>query len=885
MDAPAAPPPPDSSQLAPTVVKAEPETAPPAPAHTPPEEAPLCPPCDASDSSDDDDGSNGACGVCGLSYSEEDDALLFCDGPGCSVAVHQQCYAVKDLPPDDQPWFCESCAVAAADSQEKGLPPPAGPTQRTCAICEHNNEGASAAVAHLPLAFKRATTMPRAQAQWRASAGADASWLDGWAHVCCATWIDEAQFADETRLIGALVGELSEPRGKLKCELCGKKGQAVQCRRKKCTAAFHPVCALREFVGPKTWAAGYDPEHPGAAFVRVPGASRSAGDVLCGRHCGVANRKKADAPEIVPEKSEYEKERDERIARNQAFLASLGLGGAPVTSAGASGKKKTPKKKRKGMTPSGEPPPARKSPRACAAVQPGRYAVGVTKRSSDEIAEEQDEKAERRLEKLLKRADRAAAAAAADDAKAAAKSKKSSKQRQHSVDTEQERMVKAHKKEMTEKERIYEKGMREARARARQQYKGWGALGPQEGDAVASRKTVEDVLRCSARRAGLPVPGPGDADLCALAAIGVAGSAAARKDPAAIDAAKRMLPACCFCNSAASDADDARGPLIDAVFLAPPTKGRPEGSLLRAHEHCADLSPEVYVDAHGAYHDLIKASRRGQQLKCHTCGHRGATIGCNVTKCTRSYHASCAHASGWRFGAGRTFWCPEHRGKGKEGFLRDRDLADANVSVGRLLGSCSGRWCPRCESYASDERKSFSSAAVLREAGSPQRCKNPHVPFERTIYRRVQQRVSRGAPGARVQRRARLRGALLGGRQVRPEFAGGLRGLRRVRRVVAPGLRGFVGRRSRRHGRDRRGVEVPALRGGAAEAPDGDGVHLQGAGHREPGRVHVILRGVRDLAPSRVRRPRREGGGRARRVGREVDVSALHRRRFGVHLS
>ena len=53
---------------------------------------------------------------------------------------------------------------------------------------------------------------------------------------------------------------------------------------------------------------------------------------------------------------------------------------------------------------------------------------------------------------MLKRADRAAAAAAADDAKAAAKSKKSSKQRQHSADTEQERMVKAHKKEMTEKE-------------------------------------------------------------------------------------------------------------------------------------------------------------------------------------------------------------------------------------------------------------------------------------------------------------------------------------------------------------------------------------------------------------------------------------------------
>ena len=109
-------------------------------------------------------------------------------------------------------------------------------------------------------------------------------------------------------------------------------------------------------------------------------------------------RKRSSSRRALGSTRRYEIERDERIARNQAFLASLGLGGAPVTSAGASGKKKTPKKKRKGMTPSGEPPPARKSPRACAAVQPGRYAVGVTKRSSDEIAEEQDEKAERGAE-------------------------------------------------------------------------------------------------------------------------------------------------------------------------------------------------------------------------------------------------------------------------------------------------------------------------------------------------------------------------------------------------------------------------------------------------------------------------------------------------------
>jgi len=47
------------------------------------------------------------CGVCGLGTSEEDNRIVFCDGPGCSVAVHQSCYGISKIP--EGPWICTTC--------------------------------------------------------------------------------------------------------------------------------------------------------------------------------------------------------------------------------------------------------------------------------------------------------------------------------------------------------------------------------------------------------------------------------------------------------------------------------------------------------------------------------------------------------------------------------------------------------------------------------------------------------------------------------------------------------------------------------------------------------------------------------------------------------
>ena len=151
----------------------------------PPAPAPAPSPANAADD-------DGYCGVCGSAHSEEGDALLFCDGPGCGVAVHQLCYGIRALPPEDEPWFCEPChcdsvafEAARAAVRPDAAPSPPGAraptsldfprTERACAICSGGPDGPVVdAAAKIPLAFKRATTLPKADARTR-DVG-DAAW-------------------------------------------------------------------------------------------------------------------------------------------------------------------------------------------------------------------------------------------------------------------------------------------------------------------------------------------------------------------------------------------------------------------------------------------------------------------------------------------------------------------------------------------------------------------------------------------------------------------------------------------------------------------------------------------------------------------------------------
>ncbi|KAK4851699.1 hypothetical protein QYF36_017648 [Acer negundo] len=80
------------------------------------------------------------------------------------------------------------------------------------------------------------------------------------------------------------------------------------------------------------------------------------------------------------------------------------------------------------------------------------------------------------------------------------------------------------------------------------------------------------------------------------------------------------------------------------------------------HQHCAVWSPEVYFAGLGCLKNVRAALCRGRALKCSRCGRPGATIGCRVDRCPRTYHLPCARANGCIFDH-RKFLiaCTDHR--------------------------------------------------------------------------------------------------------------------------------------------------------------------------------------------------------------------------------
>ncbi|GLJ26574.1 hypothetical protein SUGI_0515190 [Cryptomeria japonica] len=67
------------------------------------------------------------------------------------------------------------------------------------------------------------------------------------------------------------------------------------------------------------------------------------------------------------------------------------------------------------------------------------------------------------------------------------------------------------------------------------------------------------------------------------------------------------------------------------------------------HKQCAVWSPEVYFSGLGCLKNVRAALARGRALKCSRCDRPGATIGCRVDRCPRTYHLACGRAEGCVF--------------------------------------------------------------------------------------------------------------------------------------------------------------------------------------------------------------------------------------------
>ncbi|XP_072032481.1 LOW QUALITY PROTEIN: uncharacterized protein [Amphiura filiformis] len=152
----------------------------------------------------------GGCCVCGDERGWDENPLVYCDGHGCNVAVHQACYGIVTVPTG--PWFCRKC-----ESQERAA-------RVRCELCPQR-EGA----------LKRTDS-------------------GSWAHVVCALYIPEVCFANVSTMEPILLTSVPHDRYSKVCCLCETKGReskasmgaCMTCNKNGCRQAFHVTCAQQE---------------------------------------------------------------------------------------------------------------------------------------------------------------------------------------------------------------------------------------------------------------------------------------------------------------------------------------------------------------------------------------------------------------------------------------------------------------------------------------------------------------------------------------------------------------------------------------------------------------------------------------------------------------
>ncbi|KAM8881830.1 protein AF-10 isoform 2-T2 [Synchiropus picturatus] len=173
----------------------------------------------------------GGCCVCSDERGWAENPLVYCDGHGCNVAVHQACYGIVQVPTG--PWFCRKC-----ESQERAarvsnssrldssldLTVPASLLWR-CELCPHKDG-----------ALKRTDN-------------------GGWAHVVCALYIPEVEFANVSTMEPIVLQSVPHERYNKTCYICEDQGReskaatgaCMTCNKHGCRQAFHVTCA--QFAG------------------------------------------------------------------------------------------------------------------------------------------------------------------------------------------------------------------------------------------------------------------------------------------------------------------------------------------------------------------------------------------------------------------------------------------------------------------------------------------------------------------------------------------------------------------------------------------------------------------------------------------------------------
>ncbi|XP_044742552.1 protein AF-10-like isoform X2 [Chrysoperla carnea] len=149
----------------------------------------------------------GGCCVCSDERGWPENPLVYCDGQGCTVAVHQACYGIVTVPTG--PWYCRKC-----ESQERSA-------RVRCELCP-SKDGA----------LKRTDNA-------------------GWAHVVCALYIPEVRFGNVTTMEPIILQLIPAERFNKLCYICEEMGKGsratfgacMQCNKSGCKQQFHVTCA------------------------------------------------------------------------------------------------------------------------------------------------------------------------------------------------------------------------------------------------------------------------------------------------------------------------------------------------------------------------------------------------------------------------------------------------------------------------------------------------------------------------------------------------------------------------------------------------------------------------------------------------------------------
>ncbi|KAJ2664184.1 hypothetical protein IWW48_000953 [Coemansia sp. RSA 1200] len=166
------------------------------------------------------------------------------------LGFHQKCYGIVDIPPGDEPWYCDWCTGGSRTTYNKGL------------YCCHYKNDKSA---------RRLINEAKPNEQQ-------------FVHVQCAAWIPDV----DTSQIPFITTNPKLRAAFTMCEFCGARfGYQVRCsyveKGVMCESAFHPMCAIRyRFLAPP------------------PTYNTKFNEVLCPKHISMAKLPVASI--VVPRK-------------------------------------------------------------------------------------------------------------------------------------------------------------------------------------------------------------------------------------------------------------------------------------------------------------------------------------------------------------------------------------------------------------------------------------------------------------------------------------------------------------------------------------------------------------------------------------------------------